>query len=180
MNHSGMFYIHGYLSSPDGAKGSLLKSSLDIKPIKYRDCEPEDLVISSCIDEIKKELKNISNPILIGSSLGGFLAVKTALTEDISTLILLNPAIMPTDVDITKIDDMPSSILKDMIYPDLFQKRIQARIIIFIGTKDTVVPNRWGIEFAKAQEAEVHFLDDDHRLSKNLENLPEMIKKVLL
>jgi len=47
---------------------------------------------------------------------------------------------------------------------------------MFIGTEDKVVPNDWGIQFAKAQQAMVHFIHDDHRLTKTLPRLPTLIK----
>jgi len=174
-----MYFIHGYMSSPDGAKGTLLKEEIGVIPLKYRDCEPEDLVIADCLDEIKKEISNDKNPIIIGSSLGGFLAAKYALDHHVSTLILLNPAIMPLDVDIKQIKDMPQSILQDMREGRLFSENIDSRIIIFIGTDDSVVPNMWGIDFAKIQEAEVQFFHDDHRFSTYIDIIPEVIKDLL-
>jgi predicted esterase YcpF (UPF0227 family) len=179
LSHTSRYYIHGYLSSPKGDKANLFRDTLDVIPIQYRNCEPEDLEISSCIHEIKNAIDSSSNPLIIGSSLGGFLAAKTALDFSLSTLVLLNPAIIPLDVDIQNIKDMPQRILQDMKDPDLFEQKINARIILFIGTNDMVVPNRWGIEFAKAQEAEVYFYHDDHRFSNHLKNLPDMIYNVL-
>ncbi|RLF58438.1 MAG: hypothetical protein DRN27_05435 [Thermoplasmata archaeon] len=147
--------------------------------MKYRDCEPEELVIADCLAEIKKEMSDDKNPVLIGSSLGGFLAAKYALNYHVSTLILLNPAVMPPDVDITQIKDMPQCILADMQEERLFSERINSKIVIFVGTNDEVVPNRWSIEFAKTQEAEIHFLHDDHRFSSYLNNFPEIISDIL-
>jgi predicted esterase YcpF (UPF0227 family) len=174
-----IYFIHGYQSSPDGDKATLLRDSLGVIPIRYRDCAPEDLIISSCVNEIRKAIIASSHPVLIGSSLGGFLAAKTALSLERSTLILLNPAIIPPDVDIKNITDMPQRILTEMQDIELFEKKINARIILIIGTNDIVVPNRWGIDFAKAQEAEIHFFHDDHRFSRNLDNLPIIISKLL-
>ena len=174
-----MYYIHGYLSGPDGSKGALLKETLGAIPLKYRDCEPEDLVIADCLSEIKKEISNDKHPILIGSSLGGFLAANTALDNHVSTLLLLNPAVIPPDVDIKKIKDMPQRILNDMQEERLFSEKIDSKIVIFIGTNDLVVPNRWSIDFAKVQEAEIHFFHDDHRFSTYLNNFPEIIRDIL-
>ena len=173
-----IYYIHGYLSSPDSTKGNLLKQKLNAESIRYRDCKPEDLVISECIINIEERIKNDKNPILIGSSLGGFLSAKIALDEPkIKKLVLFNPAIIPKDYDISKIKDMPQRILKDMIEPRFFNEKIQAEILILNGIKDEVVPNNWVINFAKSQEAIIRFLNDDHRLSNNLEKLPVFIKK---
>ncbi len=181
LNHFKLYYIHGYLSSPDSTKGTILKEKLNVKPLKYRECRPEDLVISECIKNIEEEIKNDENPILIGSSLGGFLSAKIALNnKKIKKLILFNPAIIPKDYDIKKIKDMPQRITKDMKEPNFFTKKIPADIYIFNGTNDDVVPNNWVIDFAKAQEAEIRFLHDDHSFSKNIEKIPEYIEKILI
>ena len=175
-----IYYIHGYLSGPDSTKGSLLKKKLRVKPIKYRDCEPEDLVISECLIQIKEEIKNDENAILIGSSLGGLLAAKTALeNSNVKNLILLNPAIVPPDFNIKKIRDMPQRILRDMQDKRLFTEKIKSNIFIIIGTRDDVVPNEWVIEFAMAQSATIKLLNDDHSLTQNLHRLPNIISKFL-
>jgi predicted esterase YcpF (UPF0227 family) len=175
-----LYYIHGYLSDPNSTKGTLFKKTLNAKPIKYRSCEPEELIISECLKNIKTEIKKDSDVVLIGSSLGGFLAVKTAIESDnINKLILLNPAIMPKDYDITKIKDMPQSILKDMKDPRIFDTKIKADITILIGTLDDVVPNNWSVEFAKSQQATIKFFYDDHSFTKNIEKLPVIIQKLI-
>ena len=110
-----LYYIHGYMSEPNSTKGTLFKEKFNAKAIKYRDCEPEDLVISDSLDRIKNDIKNDENAVLIGSSLGGFLAAKTAQENDnVKQIILLNPAIIPPSVDISKLQGMPQRILSDM------------------------------------------------------------------
>ena len=169
--------MHGYLSEPNSTKGALLKEKLNVVPIKYRDCQPEELIISDCVKRILAQVKDDKEAILIGSSLGGLLAAKTAIDkQDTKQLILFNPAIIPKHVDITKIQGMPQRILKDMQDEKLFKEKIQAKIFIIAGTMDDTVPNEWVIEFAKAQQATIKFLHDDHSLTQNLENLPSMIK----
>ncbi len=176
-----LYYIHGYLSSPESTKGTLLKEKLSVKPIRYRDCEPEKLVISKCIKNINDEIKKDENPILIGSSLGGFLSAKIALKNPkIKNIILFNPAIIPIDYDIKKIKDMPQRIVKDMVEKKFFTKKISAKINIFCGTLDKTVPNNWVINFAQAQGAEIKFLHDDHSLSKNVQKIPEFVEKILI
>jgi len=175
-----LYYIHGYLSEPNSTKGTLLKEKLSVIPIKYRDCPPEKLIISDCVERILDYIKGDKDTILIGSSLGGLLAAKTAIEkQDIKQLILLNPAIIPTYVDITKIQEIPQSILKDMQDEELFREKIRAKISIIAGTMDDTVPNEWVVEFAKSQEATITFLHDDHSLTQNLEKLPNIIKVLI-
>ena len=175
-----LYYIHGYMSEPNSAKGVLLKEKLKVKPIKYRDCAPEDLVVSDCLASIEKEVKTDKNVILIGSSFGGFLAAKTALKNpNVKQIILLNPAIIPPGVDITRIRGMPQRILSDMKDVGLFKEKIASKIFILAGTKDDVVPNEWVIEFAMEQEATLKFLDDDHSFTQNMNKLPDIIGNIL-
>ena len=175
-----LYYIHGYESSPDGAKGTIFKERLNAKAIKYRDCKPEDIVISNCLRRIAEEIKHDQNAVLIGSSLGGLLAAKTALeNSNVKQIILLNPAVIPPSIDISTIKDMPMSILTDMKDNMLFNKKLGAEIFIFAGTEDEIVPSNWVLEFARAQEATVRFLHDDHRFAHNIDRFPDLITELL-
>ena len=175
-----LYYIHGYMSDPNSTKGTLFKEKLNAKAIKYRDCEPEDLVIADCLQNIKKEIENDENTALIGSSLGGLLAAKTALeSSNVKQIILLNPAIIPPSFDITKIQDMPQSILSDMQDVRLFEEKIGSYIDILAGTMDDVVPTGWVLEFAKSQDVTVRFLEDDHSFTRNIDQLPDIITTIL-
>ena len=175
-----LYYIHGYMSDPNSTKGTLFKEKLNAKAIKYRDCEPEDLVISDCLKRIKKEIENDKNAVLIGSSLGGFLAAKTALENPkVKQIILLNPAIIPPSVDITKIQGMPQRILSDMQDVRLFEEKINSNISILAGTMDDVIPSDWVLKFARAQGVIVRFLDDDHSFTYNMNQLPDIIANIL-
>ena len=175
-----LYYIHGYMSEPNSKKGILFKEKLNAKPIKYRDSLPEKLVVSDCLKKIKKEIENDENATLIGSSFGGFLAAKTALEyPNVKQIILLNPAIIPPNIDIKKIKGMPQRILSEIQDPALFKKRINSKISILAGKNDEIIPKAWVLEFAKAQRANIKFLDDDHSFTKNLEKLPEIIIKIL-
>lgn len=179
-NNHKLFYIHGYLSSPESTKGILFKKKLNAQPIKYRYCEPEKIIITECLENIKNEIKNYRDIVLIGSSLGGFLATKTAqITKNVKQLILLNPAIIPPNYDITLIKDMPQSILIALKDTKLFNTKIQADITIMLGINDIVIPNSWSIEFAKVQEASIKFFYDDHSFTNNIEKLPNIVKKII-
>ncbi|MBN2066041.1 MAG: alpha/beta fold hydrolase [Candidatus Thermoplasmatota archaeon] len=175
-----LYYIHGYESSPQSTKGTLFEKTLQAKAIQYRECKPEDIIIAECLDGIKKALGNDTDITLIGSSLGGFLAAKTAHENPhVRHLILLNPAIIPPSVDITAIQGMPKTILREMKDYRLFEEKIDADILILIGTEDEVVPSHWVLEFAMAQEATVKFLQDDHSFTNQLDRLPPMIRAYL-
>ncbi len=175
-----IFYIHGYQSSPDGAKGALFSQTLQAIALKYRDGPPEDLIITDCLDRIKKGINSFNEVVLIGSSLGGLLASVTALNmSTVAQVFLLNPAIMPPETDIDTINSMPKRILREMYFPKLFSKKISSEIIIFRGTNDEVVSDEWVLPFAQYQEATVHFLADDHRFSKRVDDIVKIIQQYM-
>jgi len=175
-----LYYIHGYLSEPNSTKGTLIKRALNVIPLKYRDCEPEELIVSDCVNRILEQIKSDEDAILIGSSLGGLLAAKVALNaSNVNTIILLNPAIIPLSEDISKIQDLPHHIVVEMQDERLFKEKIRAKIFILAGTLDDTVPNWWAVEFAKTQQATIKFLHDDHSFTQNMEKLPDIIRNIL-
>ncbi len=180
MSKKNLFYIHGYQSEPHSTKGTLLYRTLGCTAISYRSGKPEDLIIADALRRISRTISDKQNIVLIGSSLGGFLAAATALHHsNIIHLILLNPAILPLDFDITSITSMPHRILHDMKQPQLFSTNLPMPITILRGTNDTVVPDNWILTFAKAQQATIHFLHDDHSLTDSLEKLPTIIQEII-
>jgi len=175
-----LYYLHGYQSNPNGEKATLFKESLQVIPIKYRNCSPEDLIISKCLNRISAVITNDHYVVLIGSSFGGFLAAATALTHpNVKQLILLNPAIIPPEIDLNTIVGIPLRILEEMRALQLFQEKIPAIISILRGTLDDVVPDQWILSFAQAQNATIQLYNDDHRFSKNLYKLPGIISELI-
>jgi alpha/beta superfamily hydrolase len=126
-------------------------------------------------------IRNDPEPILIGSSFGGFLAAEAALRcNAIKTIILLNPAIIPPRADARKLRGIPSTIRERMQDSMLFKTKMSVTIVILIATRDEVIPADWVLNFAKTQEATVRFLDDDHAFRDNLSLLPSIIEEVLI
>ena len=174
-----LYYIHGYQSTPNSAKGRLFQKSLNAQSINYHQGKPEDLEISICVQNILTAIQRDNEPTLIGSSLGGFLAAKVALERpSVKTLILLNPAVIPPKTDTSKIN-IPKRILSEMRDDQLFERKIHARTTILMATKDEVLPSNWIIEFAMAQQATIRFLNDDHSFTSNLTRLPEILREIL-
>jgi len=174
------YYIHGYQSSPESTKGLLFSKTLQAHAVQYRDGKPEDLDIPRALHRISTIVNKDEQCMLIGSSLGGFLAAKTAQTHpQVTHLFLLNPAILPPGTNIELITDVPQSIIQHMYDESLFHQPISAQTVIFLGTLDTVVPNNWGIAFAKAHQSILRFLHDDHQFSNYVKQLPSLISSFL-
>jgi predicted esterase YcpF (UPF0227 family) len=175
-----LYYLHGYQSSPTSAKATLFKETLHAVPITYRTGPPETLSIPQCLQRVSDAIHDDSHVILIGSSFGGFLAAVTALhSTNVKHLILLNPAIIPPRTNLSTVKGMPVELLSEMVRPEFFTQKIPVAITILRGTDDTVVPDAWVLAFARAQEATVRFLHDDHVFSANLSKLPAIISNIL-
>jgi len=175
-----LYYVHGYQSTPNSEKGRLFQENLNARSIDYHQGKPEDLEIDVCVYKILKAIQADSEPMLIGSSLGGFLAAKVALElSTVKMLILLNPAIIPPQADTSRVKGIPERILAEMRDDQLFNKKIAAETTILMAMKDQVIPRNWILNFAMAQEATVKFLNDDHAFTSNLTRLPKIIDMIL-
>ncbi|RLF37768.1 MAG: hypothetical protein DRN03_01540, partial [Thermoplasmata archaeon] len=70
---------------------------------------------------------------------------------------------------------MPSNVIRDIQSSGLFEKRIPCDVYIVMSTRDELIPREWVLRFAMFQEATVKFIEDDHKISKNLDRLPNII-----
>jgi len=175
-----LYYLHGYQSTPNSAKGTLFQRKLNARSVDYHQGKPEDLVIDVCVRNILNTIHGDKDPILIGSSLGGLLGAKVALEQPVvKVLILLNPAIIPPLADTSGINGIPERILSEMRDDQLFNRRISAQTTILIATSDELIPRNWILDFAMVQEATVRFLHDDHAFTSNLTRLPNIIDEIL-
>jgi predicted esterase YcpF (UPF0227 family) len=175
-----LYYVHGYPSTRNSAKGRLFQETINARSIEYHQGQSEDLEIDVCVHNILKAIQGDSDPMLIGSSFGGFLAAEVALElSTVKMLILLNPAIISPQADISRVKGIPERLLSEMRDEQLFKKKIAAKTNILMATKDEVIPRNWILDFAMAQEATVKFLNDDHVFTSNLAQLPEIIEEIL-
>ena len=90
----------------------------------------------------------------------------------------MNPAIIPTDVDAEALG-MSQEIVRRMQDKRLFEVKMNVRIVVLMGTRDEVIPSDWVLSFARAQEATVRFLDDDHAFTGKISLLPRIIQEIL-
>lgn len=175
-----LYYIHGYGSSPNSAKGALFQKELKAQSIDYHQGRPENLKINECLQRIVEAIRSYNAPILIGSSLGGYLAARVALEEPvIKSIVLLNPAIIPRDTDVSMLKGMPHGILIEMADHQLLSKKIHGQTILLLGVRDEEIQLAWSLDFAMAQLSTVRFLQDDHGFTSNLTRLPGIITELL-
>ena len=96
-----IFYLHGFASSAQSSKatyfaGKLRELGLELHTPDLNEPNFSTLTISRMVDQVGRAMEELTGPIvLIGSSLGGFVAVQVALKhpERVSRLVLLAPAL---------------------------------------------------------------------------------------
>lgn len=159
-------FSHGKESGPKGDKIRILRQvaeqcgyeTISIDYTKCKDaCERIDL-IKDCID--KNKHKQI---VLIGSSMGGYVATVAAGESPLIGLFLLCPALYMPIKEYTIQDYLP----------------LTKNIEIVHGWNDEVVPFENSILFGKQTKAVVNFVDDNHRLKKSYSFIENRFKQFL-
>jgi uncharacterized protein len=208
-DHLRVLYLHGFASSPASRKATFFASKLrdlgfrvDIPDLAAGDFR--NLTISGQLRAIER-LANNEPVILIGSSMGGYLAALYAARHpEVDRLILLAPAfafhelwvsrMSPAELSRWKEDgtvevyhhgtgrDMPLgySLLEDASQYEPFPAFSQPAVI-FHGEADTSVPVRYSVEFIKMHpNARLVRLESGHELTDVLERIWQDSEQFLL
>ncbi len=197
------FYLHGFASGPGTAKGQYYRArfaehgrSLILPDLN--DGDFEHLTLTRQLAVIHKALGNSPEPVtLLGSSLGGLLAVLTAVEDErVQKLVLLAPAFQffarwsasaspdflqaweaarYTEVfhhGYRKICRLHYDILMDAAQYDEESLVRPVPTLILHGTKDNVVPYRLSETFSATRPwVKLVLMDSDHQLTDILEAL---------
>ena len=148
-------FSHGQESGPWGTKIKAMSREVqslgfDVESVDYQG-------ISDPTERVKKLEKFCSklekSPILIGSSMGGYVATAAAMNVNAIGLFVLAPAYF-----------IPG-------YEDLMPTPPKIPIAIVHGWRDDVVPVSNSIRFASDCCAELHIVDGDHRLTSNIKEI---------
>ena len=159
-------FSHGQESGPWGTKITSMseiakKMQCNVISVDYRGItDPEERII-----KLIQECSLISDPtILVGSSMGGYVATAAASQIEVKGLFVLAPAFY--------MDGFNNSLIRPVSVP----------IEIVHGWRDDIVPVENSIRFAKSHNANLHLLNSDHGLSDNLDNInclfENFIKKI--
>ena len=202
-----VLYLHGFASSAQSSKARMFSEKLAGHGIRVEAPDfnlPsfETLTITRMLDQTLGILKQETpggRTVLIGSSLGAFVAVHAAAQAGTSRLarverlILLAPAL---DFASNRMQDLGTEGIEEwqrtgilqvfhhaygrmlpVGYPlyedaaryDAFQLALDVPILIFQGTRDTVVDPEVATRFARGRpNVTVRHLDDDHQLLRSL------------
>lgn len=207
------FYLHGFASSARSSKGVFLAARFGEKGIALRSPdfnEPdfESLTITRMIEQVGRELDEVQTGpvVLIGSSLGAFVAIQAARRwpERVDRLVLMAPAV---DLRPERLGELGDSTLAEWkangrmnifhfghgrVMPlgyTLFEDAqrydgmnivLAQPIQIFQGRRDAAVDpvcvEGWA---ASRPNVELHMLDDDHQLHASLEYMWRELSRFL-
>jgi pimeloyl-ACP methyl ester carboxylesterase len=197
------FYLHGFLSGPDSNKGKFLFRKFQelgeelIRPDLNGE-NFENLTISSQLEVVSREMESTpGKAVLIGSSLGAFIAVLAAQKHlNIEKLVLLAPALdfvsryfqnlsqreisgWKKNGNITlyhyayeKEMRLGYGMVEDAVkYKDIeFNRHIDT--LLLHGIYDEIVPSNVSVEYLqKNPKAQLIYFHSDHSLMNQLENI---------
>ncbi|HET7219832.1 MAG TPA: YqiA/YcfP family alpha/beta fold hydrolase [Vicinamibacterales bacterium] len=197
-----VFYLHGFASSAQSSKASFFRErfaehGVALHVPDFNDPDFSTLTITRMVAQVRRGIDAAGpGPVaLIGSSLGGFVAVQSAAENpgSIERLVLLAPAL---DFSANRVRDLGDRGLEEWratntlnvfhygygrlvpVHYELFadaqqyhplNAKVGMPIQIFQGRGDTSVSAETVERWADARRnVELHMLDDDHQLHASL------------
>ena len=208
-----VFYLHGFASSTRSSKatflrGRLAQHGLTLHTPDFNEPDFSTLTISRMIRQVGEAIDALppGPVILIGSSLGGFVAVQVALARpaQVARLVLLAPALdfngsglrtlgdrgldewQATDrldvfhYGLGRMMSVGYGLYTDACGYDCVDAALSMPIQIFQGRRDDAVDpagvERWA---APRPNVELHLLDDDHQLAASVEYIWTELRRFL-
>jgi pimeloyl-ACP methyl ester carboxylesterase len=205
-------YLHGFASSARSSKATFFASKLrevgiELETPDLNEPDFSTLTISRMLDQVGRALESSPQPaVLIGSSLGGFVAVQTALQhpDRVARLVLLAPALdfggnrMRSLGDVgldewkrrNRLDifhygygrmmSVHYELYEDARRYDCVNAALSMPIQVFQGRRDDAVDPDSVERWARARpNVELHMPDDDHQLTASVGFVWEEMKRFL-
>ncbi len=197
-----VFYLHGFASSAGSTKAAyfaekLRGHGLGLRCPDFNEPAFHSLTMTRMIERLEREMADAGpgDVTLIGSSLGGTLAILAAATfgPRVHRLVLLAPAVMfarpghhllpPDRLDRWRHDGATSffhhayneerslayGFYQDTVGYDAFGAAVSQPTLIFQGLRDQSVDYRTVEQFARTRpNVTLSLLDDDHQLVASL------------
>lgn len=159
-----VIFSHGMESGPWGSKIQQLASTAKqlgctVDSIDYQDTMDPDLRVERLCQRLSNE--DPQQTILVGSSMGGFVALQSAARFAVRACFVLAPAIY-----------MPG-------YEHRAPQQALPNLAIVHGWRDDIIPVDHSIRFATEQRCELHLVDDDHRLITSLAQIDRWFAQFL-
>lgn len=208
-----VLYLHGFASSAGSSKAAFFAAKLAARGVRlgtpdFNEPDFSTLTITRMIEQVGRAIETAGSDriALIGSSLGGFVAVQTALRhpDRVDRLVLLAPALEFPNERLDTLGDrtvdewrrtnrldvfhygygriMPLrfDLYADACGYDCLTAQLSMPIQIFQGRRDASVDpeavERWA---ATRPNVELHLLDDDHQLQASLDGIWPEVQRFL-
>jgi pimeloyl-ACP methyl ester carboxylesterase len=164
MSEHVVYFAHGKESGPWGIKITALAQVARELGLAVESPDYQGLSGPARVDKLLALLNDESRqPILVGSSMGGYVAAATANLCEVAGLFLLAPALYI---------DRPD-------YPQShFVPRTRQRVVIH-GWRDEIVPVAAALRFASEVECDLHLLLSGHDLVDRLTDLEQLFRLFL-
>ena len=206
-------YLHGFASSARSSKASFFGAKLrehgiavDTPDLNLPDFST--LTITRMVDQIVQHIDTLADEsvVLIGSSLGAFVAVQVALArpDRIERMVLLAPALdfggnrmrslggvgieewqRTNRVDVFhygygRMMPIHFELYADARRRDSLSAELPMPVQVFQGRRDTAVDATVVEQWARARpNVELHMLDDDHQLTASLDYMWDEMRRFL-
>lgn len=203
-------YLHGFASSSTSSKATYLGQRFRERGLRFEtpDLNVPDfstLTVTRMLGQVRALIDGQASPVtLIGSSLGGFVAVNAAAawSDAVDRLVLLAPALdfnRLQDLGGVRLDEwkrvdrlmifhygygrmMPVhyALYEDARRYDAMHAAVRMPVLVFQGRRDTAVdPKTVEVWSGRRPNVECHMLDDDHQLTASLPYIWEATSRFL-
>ena len=173
--NSTIVYIHGYGSSPASSTAQHLQQSFPgedfVCPSIDHSKDPSD--IKAQIDDLAKFLLDQNDPIVVGSSAGGFWADYLGSEYGIKT-VLVNPSLRPS-TNYKKYNLPASHYDKYKKLEDALKNHQRHHMVAFVGDNDDVVPTQHVTDVYKKP---IVLKGEGHRL-KDMTPVVDMVRSMI-
>jgi hypothetical protein len=204
-------YLHGFASSAQSTKGSFLggkfrERGITVHMPDFNQPDFSTLTVTRMVEQVEAIMDGLpAGPVtLIGSSLGGVVAVQVALRRKVDRLVLLAPAL---DFNAERLEGLGDrsvaewqrtgslnvfhygygrmlpvhfGLYTDACNYDCVNATLTMPILIFQGRRDTVVSPQMVEQWASTRpNVQLVMLDDDHQLGASLDEIWRITRKWL-
>src|SRR5271165_5321445 len=156
-------FSHGKESGPWGSKITAMAAvvhdlRIEVESVDYRGIsDPADRV-AKLVDTASR----LKGPlVLVGSSMGGYVAAAAAAPVQARGLFLLAPAFYMPGLEAYTPQD------------------VSCPTVIVHGWRDDIIPVDNSIRWARKHRARLHVVDSDHRLEDNIEEICRWLRSFL-
>jgi pimeloyl-ACP methyl ester carboxylesterase len=211
-----VFYLHGFASSAKSTKAAFFASKLrehgvGLHTPDFNEPDFSTLTVSRMVGQVRAAIAALppGQVVLIGSSLGAFVAVQAALAQaasgaPIDRMVLLAPALdfsgnRTRDLGDRKLAEWEATgqlnvfhygfgrvmpvhyeLFADACGYDCLRAELPMPILVFQGRGDTAVDPAMVEAWANPRpNVELHLLDDDHQLGASLEYMWQEMRRFL-